>query len=63
MKLMYEEQCLIACFDGISREEVIKDIESKLLYLDADIKELAQQTLNKIRNMTDAEFNKEMVDK
>lgn len=60
MKLTYEEQCLIACFDGISREEIIQDIEIKLSYLDEDIKELTQQTLDKIRNMTDAEFNKEV---
>lgn len=61
MKLMYEEQCLIECFDGASRDEVIKDIESKLLYLDEEIKDLTRQTLDKIKDMTDGEFNKEVM--
>ncbi|MCM1388128.1 MAG: transposon-transfer assisting family protein, partial [Bacillus sp. (in: Bacteria)] len=62
MNLTYEEYCLIKCFDGISkeREEIIADMESKLPYLDEDMKTLAQQTLKKIKNMIDTEFNNEM---
>ncbi|MCM1386456.1 MAG: transposon-transfer assisting family protein, partial [Bacillus sp. (in: Bacteria)] len=62
MNLTYEEYCLIKCFGGISkeREEIIADMESKLPYLDEDMKALSQQTLKKIKNMIDTEFNEEM---
>lgn len=55
--LTYEEQSLIACFNGTSRDEIIADIESKLSYLDDEMKVLAKQTLQKIKNMTNMEFD------
>lgn len=55
--LTYEEECLLGCFDGISKNEVISDMESKLPYLGEDMSLLAQQTLKKIENMTNKEFD------
>lgn len=56
--LTYEEYCLINCFDGTSKDEVIADIENKLLYLDDEMKALAQKTLKKIKDMTSKDFDK-----
>lgn len=56
--LTYEEYCLINCFDGSSKDEVISDIENKLLYLDDEMKALAKRTLQKIKGMTNVDFNK-----
>ena len=56
--LTYEEYCLINCFDGGSKDEVIADIENKLLYLDDEMKVFTQKTLQKIKGMTNVDFNK-----
>lgn len=56
--LTYEEYCLIKCFDGTSKDKIIADMENKLSYLDEEMKVLTQQTLQKIKGMTDTEFNK-----
>ncbi len=55
-RLTYEEECLLACFEGISRNEVIADVKSKLPYLDEEMLEFTQQTLQKLEDMTDIEF-------
>ncbi|MCM1386455.1 MAG: transposon-transfer assisting family protein [Bacillus sp. (in: Bacteria)] len=55
--LTYEEYCLIKCFNGTTKADVTADMESKIPYLDADMKALSQQTLKKIQSMTDAEFD------
>lgn len=52
-----EESNLICIFAGESRNEVIKDIERALPYLnDADMEELSNRITGKLRNMTDEEF-------
>lgn len=52
-----EESNLICIFSGEGRREVIGDIESVLPHLDdADIEELSNRVLAKLRNMTDEEF-------
>ncbi len=52
-----EESNLICIFAGEGRNEVIKDIERALPYLeDTDMAELSGRVIGKLRNMTDKEF-------
>ena len=52
-----EEVNLICIFAGESRSEVIEDIERALPYLkDPDMTELSNRIIEKLRNMTDEEF-------
>lgn len=52
-----EEVNLICIFAGESRSEVIEDIERALPYLDdSDMEELSHRMIEKLRNMTDEEF-------
>ena len=52
-----EEINLICIFAGESRNEVIKDIERALPYLeDTDMAELSGRVIGKLRGMTDEEF-------
>ncbi len=52
-----EEVNLICIFAGESRSEVIEDIERALPYLDdTDMAELSNRIIEKLRNMTDEEF-------
>ena len=52
-----EEINLICVFAGESRSEVIEDIERALPYLDdSDMAELSNRIIEKLRNMTDDEF-------
>ena len=52
-----EESNLICIFAGEGRNEVIKDIERALPYLeDTDMAELSGRVIEKLRGMTDAEF-------
>lgn len=52
-----EEVNLICIFAGESRSEVIEDIERALPYLDdPDMAELSNRIIEKLRNMTDEEF-------
>ena len=52
-----EESNLICIFAGESRNEVIKDIERALPYLeDTDMAELSGRVIGKLRGMTDEEF-------
>ena len=52
-----EERNLICIFAGEGRNEVIKDIERALPYLeDTDMAELSGRVIGKLRNMTDKEF-------
>lgn len=59
MKTMFtvEESNLICIFAGESRNEVIEDIERALPYLDASyLTELSHRVIERLRNMTDDEF-------
>ena len=52
-----EEVNLICIYAGESRGEVIEDIERALPYLeDPDMVELSNRIIEKLRNMTDEEF-------
>lgn len=52
-----EESNLICIFAGEGRNEVIKDIERALPYLeDTDMAELSDRVIGKLRGMTDEEF-------
>ncbi len=52
-----EEVNLICVFAGENRNEVIEDIERALPYLDdPDMEELSNRVIEKLRNMTDEEF-------
>lgn len=52
-----EEINLICIFAGESRNEVIEDMQRVLPYLDdADMEELSNRVIEKVRNMTDEEF-------
>ena len=52
-----EESNLICIFAGEGRNEVIKDIERALPYLeDTDMAELSGRVIGKLRDMTDEEF-------
>ncbi len=52
-----EESNLICIFAGEGRNEVIKDIERALPYLeDTDMAELSSRVIGKLRGMTDEEF-------
>ena len=52
-----EEVNLICIYAGESRSEVIEDIERALPYLDdPDMVELSNRIIEKLRNMTDEEF-------
>ncbi len=52
-----EEVNLICIYAGENRGEVIEDIERALPYLDdTDMAELSNRIIEKLRNMTDEEF-------
>ena len=52
-----EEVNLICIYAGESRGEVIEDIERALPYIDdPDMEELSNRIIEKLRNMTDEEF-------
>ena len=52
-----EESNLICIFASENREDVIKDINRALPYLDdKDLVELSHRVLDKLQNMTDEEF-------
>ena len=52
-----EESNLICIFAGEGRNEVIKDIERALPYLeDTDLEELSSRVIGKLQSMTDKEF-------
>ena len=52
-----EESNLICIFAGEGRNEVIKDIERALPYIeDTDMAELSGRVIGKLRGMTDEEF-------
>lgn len=60
-KFTFEEQCLISCFTGSSRAEILMDMEQKLPYLEEDIGSLTQKTIKKLKSMTNSEFEKAIV--
>ncbi|MCX4269370.1 MAG: transposon-transfer assisting family protein [Lachnospiraceae bacterium] len=52
-----EESNLICIFAGEVRNEVIRDIERALPYLeDTDLEELSSRVIGKLQSMTDKEF-------
>ena len=54
-----EEVNLICIYAGESRSEVIEDIERALPYLDdTDMVELSSRIIEKLRNMTNEEFER-----
>lgn len=57
IKFTVEESNLICIFAGEGRSEVIEDIGRALPYLDdADMAELSNRVIGKLRGMTDTEF-------
>ena len=59
--ITYEEQQLMAIFNSAgTRQGLISELEQmrgQLTAEDADLKELTDASLDKLRDMTDAEFN------
>lgn len=57
MMFTVEETNLMCCFDTFSRSNLIAEMKSiPLGELDAEMKELFCHTIQKLENMTDAEF-------
>lgn len=51
-----EETNLIAIYLSGTRAELVEDMTAALSYMDAEMRELADRTLAKLRAMSDAEF-------
>ena len=57
-KFTVEEINLMCVFDGESRTRMMEDINRVVPHLqDSEMKELAEQVLGKLQNMTDEEFS------
>lgn len=57
-----EEENLIAIYLTDTRAELVEDITAALPYMDAEMRELADRTLAKLRATTDAEFAEQTFD-
>lgn len=51
-----EEENLIAIYLTDTRAELVEDMTAALPYMDAEMRELADRSLAKLRAMTNAEF-------
>ena len=57
-----EEENLIAIYLTGTRAELVEDMTAALPYMDAEMRELADRTLVKLRAMSDAEFAEQTFD-
>ena len=57
-----EEENLIAIYLTGTRAELVEDMTAALPYMDAEMRELADRTLAKLRAMSDAEFAEQTFD-
>ncbi len=57
-----EEENLIAIYLTDTRAELVEDMTAALPYMDAEMWELADRTLAKLRAMSDAEFAEQTFD-
>lgn len=51
-----EEENLIAIYQTSTRAKLVEDMTAALPYMDAEMRELTDHALAKLRAMTDAEF-------
>lgn len=51
-----EEENLICIYHNADRQRTITAISDALPHMDSDMQELSEQTLEKLRNMTDTAF-------
>ena len=57
MRLNVEEMNLLYMFDTSSRKAAVRDILDRFLFLEnEELKEICQQTVQKLKAMTDEEF-------
>ena len=57
-----EEENLIAIYLTDARAELVEDMTAALPYMDAEMRELTDRTLAKLRAMSDAEFAEQTFD-
>lgn len=57
-----EEENLIAIYLTDTRAELVEDMTAALPYMDAEMRELADRALAKLRAMSDAEFAEQTFD-
>ena len=58
MRLNVEEMNLLYMFDNSSRKAAVQDILDRFPFLEnEELKEICQQTVKKLENMTDDEFD------
>jgi hypothetical protein len=56
--LTIEELTVLSYLKQFTRNEIIQDLQNSLSYIDTDMeKELTCNLLNKLRTMTDSEYN------
>jgi len=53
-----EETNLICIYLRSRKQELIKNIQAALQYMDSDMQKLAQRTIRKVKKLTEAEFRK-----
>ena len=51
-----EEENIVAIYAEDSRETTLENILAAMPYMDEDMRQLAEQTIHKLHNMTDAAF-------
>ena len=52
-----EEENIVAIYAEDSRERTIDNINSAMLYMDEDMRQLAAAAVNKLQSMTDSAFS------
>ena len=57
IRFTIEEENIIAIHAEDSRERTIDNINSAMLYMDEDMRQLAAAAVNKLQAMTDSEFS------
>ena len=58
MRLNVEETNLLYMFDNSNRKAAVQDILDRFPFLEnEELKEICQQTVNKLKHMTDDEFD------
>lgn len=52
----FEEINLICCYKGTTRADTVAALTAALPYMEAEIKELAERTAEKLKQLTEEEF-------
>lgn len=55
-KFTFEEINLICCFIGETRADTVADMTAAIPYMEKDMGELARQTAEKLKELTEEEF-------